>query len=531
MLQNAKRFFTKHGVLVLSIVLVAAVCLSFCLQKNGFFIDEQYSYGLSNSQNTPFFSDLKGSLCGHTFSGQDAFDYLTVNSQDAFDYASVYYNQTQDVHPPLFYFLLHTVSSVFQNSFSKWIGIGLNIVFFVLTILLLYHITKNLFASKGIALCAVFLYGLNTMAISTLLMVRMYMLLTCLTVLLVFVLVKLNQKQVWYRYIFVAVTIFSGLLTQYYYVFYAFFLCGFYCIYLLRKKQIKNTVIFALSALLGVVAFYLVFPSCIHHLLGDSAVSGVNSTKNLKSFADCIIRIVTFGGAMAYYSLPAVFVAIGSVFVCLRNRKGLKEKYKNKLFNFVPLLYIVPAILAFFVVSIISPYTVTRYIYNLVPVFILGICFLLNLAKHSLDEKKPNKTAITAGLLAISVVCSLFIQPSNVYAEYKNQPEQLAPYTGQPCVYVTLNKDSGISSDLDMLSTFDSFHVVDPENMQTLSGYVDTLENYTNVVVHIATVVKEVDHNLLLSSLCDTFGMESSEVLFNRATSTTYILSGKNGTN
>ncbi|MFR6590175.1 MAG: hypothetical protein ACLURV_08710 [Gallintestinimicrobium sp.] len=38
--------------------------------------------------------------------------------------------QTYDVHPPFYYLPLHTVCSLFPGRFSKWSGIGLNIVLF-----------------------------------------------------------------------------------------------------------------------------------------------------------------------------------------------------------------------------------------------------------------------------------------------------------------------------------------------------------------------------------------------------------------
>ena len=63
-----------------------------------------------------------------------------------FDYASVYYNQTQDVHPPLFYFLLHTVCSLFPGSFTKWTGLGMNFVLLGGTLAALYALGMELFA-------------------------------------------------------------------------------------------------------------------------------------------------------------------------------------------------------------------------------------------------------------------------------------------------------------------------------------------------------------------------------------------------
>ena len=81
-----------------------------------------HSYGLSNSTDGAV-------LLIALVDRDELMKYVTVAENERFDYATVYYNQTQDVHPPLYYFFLHTVCSLFPRSFTKWTGIGLNFVF------------------------------------------------------------------------------------------------------------------------------------------------------------------------------------------------------------------------------------------------------------------------------------------------------------------------------------------------------------------------------------------------------------------
>ena len=64
----------------------------------------------------------------------DAFmDYFTVQRGHEFDYATVWKNQSEDVHPPLYYVFVHTISSFFPGSFSKWFGLAVNILFYILS--------------------------------------------------------------------------------------------------------------------------------------------------------------------------------------------------------------------------------------------------------------------------------------------------------------------------------------------------------------------------------------------------------------
>ncbi|WP_417947744.1 hypothetical protein [Faecalibacterium prausnitzii] len=95
----------------------------------------------------------------------------------------LYYNQTQDIHPPLFYFLLNTVCSLFR-SFTKWTGLGMNFVLLGCTLAALYALGMELFADwkKALFVCA--LYAFNREMISTVTMVRTYTLMTLLTILL-----------------------------------------------------------------------------------------------------------------------------------------------------------------------------------------------------------------------------------------------------------------------------------------------------------------------------------------------------------
>ena len=50
----------RYMAFVLILILVTAVCLLFSTRKQGMFIDEIYTYGLSNNSSGPFLIDMKG---------------------------------------------------------------------------------------------------------------------------------------------------------------------------------------------------------------------------------------------------------------------------------------------------------------------------------------------------------------------------------------------------------------------------------------------------------------------------------------
>ena len=80
----------------------------------------------------------------------------------SFNYKNVYYNQTLDCHPPLFYYAIHTICSFFPASFSKWYGFSLNIIIFILVQILLFILSKKIFDSDKNALLTCFIYGFSS---------------------------------------------------------------------------------------------------------------------------------------------------------------------------------------------------------------------------------------------------------------------------------------------------------------------------------------------------------------------------------
>lgn len=185
---------SKREKIVLAVV-IAVICLIMLLfinQKKGYYCDEIFSYGSSNSEYDNLFwsyneydginklvkeeifstksiketiEKLKYYFLDHTDekdkyqenvlsqtkkitwqTREDAENYIKAKN-NRFNYKSVYYNQVQDVHPPLFYIIVHTVSSIFSNSFSKYIIFFINLPFFIGTCILIWKIL-NLIRKK-----------------------------------------------------------------------------------------------------------------------------------------------------------------------------------------------------------------------------------------------------------------------------------------------------------------------------------------------------------------------------------------------
>ena len=99
-----------------------------------------------------------------SLSKEDVKNMMMPNDDAKFNIPMIAWNQGFDVHPPLYYFLLNTVCSVFYNNgeFSPWHGLSINLFFFFLTLPLVYRLMWII--SKGnhcLSLLAMCFYALS----------------------------------------------------------------------------------------------------------------------------------------------------------------------------------------------------------------------------------------------------------------------------------------------------------------------------------------------------------------------------------
>lgn len=270
MQKRGKTALTLVGFAVMLAALLALM-VSIGAGKDGFDIDEFFTYGLANSYQQPFLSTQTGSwISGKAFS-----DYLTAKGH-AHEYLNVYENQIADVHPPLYYLFMHAVCSAFQNPpFTKWTGIGLNLFFFSLTQFGLLLLSARLLSDgeklelTPPALLPGLLYGLSAGAASGVVFIRMYAMMTMWAVWLALALVELfiHGQTVWRMRALAAVLI-AGFLTQYYFVILACMLCGVYFFARLARREFETAGRFALWCFFALALAVGLFPWCLNHIFG-----------------------------------------------------------------------------------------------------------------------------------------------------------------------------------------------------------------------------------------------------------------------
>ena len=526
----------RHGAFALALLMVLAVCLLFAQRKNGMFIDEIYTYGLSNSHYAPFLKDVAGGeLEGAVLTRQELLDYVTVGEDEIGDFGSVYDNQVNDVHPPLYYWLFHLVSCLTPGVFSKWTGLGLDLILYLLSLFALYRLVLRLFGSPWNAAAAVLLYGLSGLGLSTMLMIRMYVLMTALTVqlALLVVLQMKRPRRLWPPLI--GLTIFLGLMTQYYFVFYAFFLCAFYVFWAAGKKRWKDLGLFALFALAGAALLLLCFPACLNQLLAatDPTVEKLghdsNLRENLLNFSrhgpllERMTRHLRLKGLRAarLASYPLLLLLLP----CLPRLRTAVGKRPLSVGPWLTVL--VPALLVYPLVTVISPVPSVRYLYNIIPILVLLPCLLLHLLERSL-EGLPRPLLWKSAALALLLVLGLWeartYPPQDyLYPEHSAYNALLDEHAEAPCVYLTGHFEP-LTQDLIQLLRFDEVYITEDPAAPALK---ERTAGARECVVFIDTSAywsSGFDPQVMLPALMEETGFTGVQPLYSYELSETYLL-------
>ena len=520
----------KNLVLLLILALVLGTGICYGSRKAGMHVDELYTYGLSNGYYTPFVTDLnEGGIVDTVISRRQLSSYLEVDEGEAFSFGAVYYNQVQDVHPPLYYWLYNIWTSVFDGGFSKWQGLSLDILLYLITVFLFYRLCLVTLKDKALSLLATLLYGLSTMGLSTMLFIRMYVLLTLFTVLLALLVAKLIDKPRFVLYPLIGLTVLAGLMTQYFFVFYAFLLCAGYVIYALIKKEYKALLLFAAFALCGALCLPLLFPACIDHLFSDKLVSGTGVVESMTDLSGKLTLLIWYVGEVVHKTKAAIVLAFCSLLACIPFIKRAVKSLRAEPAALSAWLVILPAALSFILVVLVSPQVSTRYLYNLIPFIVLAACWLLQLLLRSLPEKKlfsPAKPVIICLAVLLCLLQAFTVEPEHLYLMQPEYTRISAEHKELPCVYLSDNKHPAITQDIIQLMEYDEFFVTDDPASDALEEYLSA-SDAGEIVVYIDigdTMCSGYDAEEMLLLMAENTGYSMKEHLYNAGLSDVYLL-------
>lgn len=270
----------KSKIRIILFILIVVLSLSriiylFVTEKSGLHSDEIWSYGLANSYYEPYIytdadetelHNLNEWISGETFK-----NYITVQDDQRFNYPSVNYNMSKDMHPPLFFFILHTICSFFPNTYSLWYGFVINVVLFVIIMIYIFRLSKLLTNNDYFALAFTAYFGFCDGVLNLFEFIRMYALSTTIFTALMFYMLRLIKSgNIKKNVPFIAITIFLGAYTHHFFVIAAGAFALFASLYFLFRKKFKILFINGFSMLGAVGLSVLVFPATIPHLFSDA---------------------------------------------------------------------------------------------------------------------------------------------------------------------------------------------------------------------------------------------------------------------
>ena len=245
-------------------------------EKEFFHVDEPLTFMLSNSKYGIIVPD---EYRDRWRDGTDYYNLLVATSDTKFDYKQTYINQTQDVHPPLYYFIIHTISSLFPYQFSKWFGIAPNIAFFLYTQVFIFLTANYIFKSKYKAILPCIIYGFSRGSIYTVEYIRMYAMLASILTIAVYLSIQTLNSSSNKNLFLLIITNVTGFLTHYYYIITYFFIyiciVGFFYLES-RYNDIKKYTITNIASLFLALIFY---PAFFLHIFLDSVVKLYLPTK------------------------------------------------------------------------------------------------------------------------------------------------------------------------------------------------------------------------------------------------------------
>lgn len=459
-------------------------------------------------------------------------DYVTVDGSDAFDYLSVYFNVKDDNHPPVHFMLLHTMSSVFQRTLSPWLGCTINLVCLGITLWLLLRLGRQLadifdLEGKGrqLGILAVLLYGMSTGALASVLLIRMYCLLSCLCVALFSVHVKKWKNREFDKKNkgLIALTV-LGFLTQYFFLFYCILLAAVTAVILLYHRRKKEFLCYVRSMVIAAVIGLGLFPFAISDVF--SSGRGTEALENLASgLSGYGQRLLSFGQILADRTVGGpLFLGGCAVGVILLLGQLIRTIRAGKLE--LTAMSVIPVVGYFLLASRMSPYLVDRYIMPLFPFAALLLALLLCIVGKKLAETAGWRETIVGNcLLLLVLVIQMFrlaaYDGEYLYAGYGEQEALAEEYAYLPCICVY----TGVG-----------YYENLPEFMhytQTLLVKEEELENRTDTesvkaLEQVIVLVKPgVEKEETMAVLRNEYGYTTEEILLSEGVhgDTVYLLS------
>ena len=468
---------TTRVILAVIILLSLGVSTLFLFTKQGYHEDELLTYNLANSS--------KQLNIGGWNTPEDMNEYLAVYPEHRFDYAQVVQNQIIDAsHPPFYYALVHTVCSFFPEVFSKWLAFAINLAMMAGALLMLFRIGKRVTDNNLYALLAVGGYALSIACITTTIYLRMYASLTFFVLAFISLTLRFYEKKnrvlVTDCFLLLPVVV-LGILTQYYFILCAGLTGLVYLVFSIKEKNIKSLILYIVTALVGAGLALAIYPHIIRNVLGGNRGFG---SLNFSVDAITIVTYVFYKlGTYVQILTKDLFLNLLPLFIgCMVLVLGFgvyfrfvrKKKLSRKAW-----FVIIPAVVYFLGISLVSPFNSDRYVMASLPLIAMLYTFAFIRIFRFLFRSEKLQWIQPLVMAAALVIGLLTVQPYYLYGKTNLYDAKTKDVVFVGTAMLEWNKC------IDKFMNYDNIMIVQTAEMsRTLASELETFANDRGVVTN-----------------------------------------------
>ena len=436
---------------LLPVLILQMLVLIFAgMEKQGFHVDEVYSFELANYPDTVYGDSENAYVSwkdGAVFS-----QILQPADGREFDLSVPFWNGETDNHPSTYYMMINILSSVNKvlgQKVNKWIGLIPNIILCLFVTYVLSDLLMKLLNNRILSVCGAACWALSIGGINTAVYIRMYAMMTAVLIAFCwshwyYIKSVRNGSPYGLDLMLIQRITIAGVLSQYYFLVFAFAFCSIVCIMLFARKEYRTLYQYVIAEICAVFAAELLFPRMIARLFfGDRGSAAVSSIFGGKAYLEHLLRVCSmlntqvFGGNGIGIVLLCTF-SIVLFWIFRRKRIQNEEMLSNE---YIAMLS--SAVLGYILlIARIAPYQVDRYYMAMFPVIVLVVLYWLTRYLSLPFFRRNRKGVIVLSVLMLGFTCmnTLSGNVNYLYPEGKQRIETLAEYVDLPVVAV--NGDS-----------------------------------------------------------------------------------------
>lgn len=405
-------------------------------KKEDMHCDEYFSYMGANSNFAEEGFAFENLENGEWVTPEYFVEKLSVGKNEIFDYKSAWNNQKSDVHPPLYYLLLHAVTSLRAGRFSMMAGLTLNMALMLGTLFLLYKILVIFTGNKLMSAIAVLAFGTCPGVISTIVFIRMYALMTFLAILYIYLYVAFEYGKIDSKVFFTGIFLINilGGLTQYYFLIFCFGIFVAYVVWNLiliveKKRKPVFLAFYALTNVLSAGVYLLLWPSCIEHIF--HGYRGEETFENISELNNFLKNITK----MFVHLNQGIFLNSGKILLILASLIAAGMYLKKQWNKGMALALAVGcnALFYYVLVAHISELKADRYLMPIYPIIALVVfTFLVGFLK-CFEQRGVNVFVI---FMCVFAIANVLHEPNYLYDTREAQVEDIIGVQQDNCLYV-----------------------------------------------------------------------------------------------